>query len=70
MSEIITVSVTDIVEVLNVAVTDSVEVVNVTVTEVEQGPQGPQGPQGDPGITVAHDPPADPQINDLWVQIP
>lgn len=54
---------------LNVSVTDVVEVINVTVTEVEQGPPGPQGPRGNAGITVAIDPPANPAINDLWVQI-
>ena len=32
--------------------------------------QGPQGPKGDPGITVSATPPPNPQINDLWLQIP
>ena len=54
---------------INVTVTDVLEVINVTVTEVEQGPQGPQGPRGNAGITVAIDPPLNPEVNDLWVQI-
>lgn len=32
--------------------------------------QGPQGPQGKAGITVSSTPPPNPQINDLWLQIP
>jgi hypothetical protein len=32
--------------------------------------QGPQGPKGDPGIIVSPTPPPNPQINDLWLQIP
>jgi hypothetical protein len=33
------------------------------------GPAGPQGPVGDPGITVSSTPPANPQLNQLWLQI-
>lgn len=29
-----------------------------------------RGPQGNPGITVSSTPPANPQLNDLWLQIP
>lgn len=38
-----------------------------------QGPAGPQGnagPQGAPGITVSATAPANPAINDLWLQLP
>ena len=37
-----------------------------------QGPPGvgPKGDKGDPGITVSPTPPLNPQINDLWLQIP
>ena len=63
---------TDVVQLpsLEVVVTpDGVEVVEVAV---QQGPPGvgPQGPKGDPGITVSATPPPNPQINDLWLQIP
>lgn len=40
------------------------------------GPQGPKGDQGDageqgaPGITVSTTAPLNPQINDLWLQLP
>jgi hypothetical protein len=33
------------------------------------GSTGPPGPTGDPGITVSTTPPADPALNDLWLQI-
>ena len=29
-----------------------------------------RGPTGNPGITVSPTPPSNPQINDLWLQIP
>ena len=31
---------------------------------------GPQGPRGNPGIYVAPTPPENPEINDLWLQLP
>jgi hypothetical protein len=34
------------------------------------GPVGPAGPQGDPGITVSSTAPSNPQVNDLWLEIP
>jgi hypothetical protein len=64
--------VTDVVQLpsLEVVVTpDGIEVVEVAV---QQGPPGvgPQGPQGNPGIIVSATPPSNPQINDLWLQVP
>lgn len=32
--------------------------------------KGDQGEKGDPGIIVSPTPPLNPQINDLWLQIP
>lgn len=32
--------------------------------------KGDKGDKGDPGIIVSPTPPANPQINDLWLQIP
>lgn len=40
-----------------------------TATVVIEGPPGAKGDKGDPGIIVSATPPADPQENDLWVDI-
>lgn len=29
-----------------------------------------KGLKGDPGMTISSEPPANPQINDLWIQLP
>ena len=34
------------------------------------GPPGPQGPRGIPGIIVSAEEPSDPQVDDLWLEIP
>jgi hypothetical protein len=49
----------------------TVEVVTPNDTQIVQiGVAGPQGPRGNPGITVSSTPPLNPQVNDLWLQIP
>lgn len=53
---------------------------NVTITKIQPefktavverpGDQGGKGQKGDPGIVVSATEPADPQENDLWLEIP
>lgn len=51
-------------------VTLDLSTVGVEVGIGVPGAQGPTGPQGDPGITVSSTPPSNPQVNDLWLEIP